>query len=161
VTVTVINQTVNVTTQNVTVVNQTIDVTNATCSIGNLSASSISSMSQDVILQMLRNSKILGNRVIKMGFTGESVALSGSQGTDPAYCINGTTLEHITEYQYCTGTSCFPMSDIQNETCIYGCDAQLQKCNDPPYVYNIWIFIGLVVIIIIVLVILSLLARRS
>jgi hypothetical protein len=103
-------------------------------SVVNLTNESISDVSDEVIIKMLQNARILNERVVNFH--------------NHQYCIDNSTLQHNVTYNYCAGiNNCRQMEDIMNENCTYGCDYQRAECIPSPTarLEAVGIFIAIIV----------------
>jgi hypothetical protein len=129
---------------NMTLINATLNITIPTEM--NLTNETINAVTDDVIIKMLQNARILNERVVNF---------HNSQ-----YCIDNSTLQHNITYNYCVGSSCKLMQDIMDENCSFGCDPELKECKKPAYQYSLQVAGGIIGAIILVLIILKLVVLR-
>jgi hypothetical protein len=110
-----------------------------------ISNTAIDSISDDVIIKMLQNARILNERVVNF---------HNSQ-----YCIDNSTLQHNITYNYCVGSNCKLMQDIMDEACSFGCDSELQECKKAPYLNALVVGSGIVGFLILLFALLKLTGR--
>jgi len=125
---------------NMTIINATLNITFPTTT--NLTNETINEITDDVIVKMLMNARILNQRIVNFH--------------NQQYCADNVTLIHNITYDYCVGNNCRIMRDIMPEDCHYGCDQQLNVCKDAPYKNALWILGGVVGFIVLILLILRL-----
>jgi hypothetical protein len=110
-----------------------------------LTNETINEITDDVIIKMLQNARILNQRVVNFH--------------NQQYCIDNSTLRHNITYDYCVGNNCKVMKDIMDEICQYDCNYQLSVCNKPPYQNALVIAGGIAGFIVFILVVLRLAGR--